>query len=49
MNFVLEEKISKGFFPNQLSQVGSQQGDQDEFVKKSPKMWPNPFFVNINA
>jgi hypothetical protein len=24
-------------------------GLPDEFVEKSPKMWPNPFFVKINA
>jgi hypothetical protein len=24
-------------------------GWPDEFVKKLPKMWPNPFFAKINA
>jgi hypothetical protein len=25
----------------------TKQSDQDEFVKKSPKMWPNPFLLNV--
>jgi hypothetical protein len=41
-------RLSQDTFLWHVFEIGSRASERpDEFVKKTPKMWPNPFFANI--